>query len=240
MKTDSQIEGFLLIDKPKGPTSMGVVSNIRRRIGKIRCGHGGTLDPLATGLLVIGVGRATKQLSKVTDAPKCYKTVIDLSAFTETDDGEGSREEVEVETPPSIEFIEHKLEKFRGIFLQRPPAYSAIKVKGVRSYKLARKGSGTTLEPRRAVTHDISIVSYSWPYLELKINCEKGFYVRSLARELGESMHTGGYCHSICRTCIGSLNVKSATKLSSLPESINQENLLATDQVLAVLSSENV
>ena len=240
MKTQSQIEGFLLIDKPGGPTSMGVVSNIRRRIGKIRCGHGGTLDPLATGLLVIGVGRATKRLSEVTNAPKCYETIIDLSAFTETDDREGSRTEIEVERPPSIEFIDKALEKFRGNFLQSPPAYSAIKVNGVRSYKLARKGATQSPAPRTAVTYNVSIFSYSWPYLELKIRCKKGFYVRSLARELGEAMCTGGHCHSIRRTCIGSLNVESAMELNLLPKVIVQENLLKTDQILEELHSGDV
>ena len=217
MKTDSDMEGFLLIDKPEGPTSMAVVSRIRHILGKKRCGHGGTLDPLATGLLVIGVGRATKKLDQITNAPKRYLTKINLSCFTKTDDREGDEMHVSVSRKPTHQLIETTLDKFRGKFLQRPPAYSAIKIKGIRSYKLARNNIVSELPQRETETYEIKIKSYSWPYLDLEIFCQKGFYVRSLARELGEVLGTGGCCHSIRRISIGSLSVNNAIKFEDIP-----------------------
>jgi len=202
--------GFLVVDKPRGMSSMRVVSIIRRKAGGLKTGHAGTLDPLATGVLVLALGRATKGIELMMGTPKRYRTVIDLTAFTTTDDREGDREEVEVGSPPDRRGIEQALEGFKGRIMQRPPAFSAMKVGGRRAYKLAREGRAPRLEPRPVDVHQIDVIDYSWPELELELHVGKGFYVRSLARELGAVLGTGGHCAAIRRTAVGPFTLEAA------------------------------
>ena len=174
----------------------GAVLNDCNRHSEAKSGwseDGACRDPrsLATGVLVAAMGKATKSIARIMDTTKRYETRIDLSAFTQTDDREGAREEVHVPDPPSIESVEQALDRFRGASLQRPPAYSAMKVGGRRAYQLARSGKEPSLEPRPVTAHEIRIQRYEWPFLELDLHVEKGFYVRSLARELGTRLETG-------------------------------------------------
>jgi tRNA pseudouridine55 synthase len=241
------LEGVLVIDKPQGPTSMSMVNLVRRRASesranRVKTGHAGTLDPLATGVLVLGLGKMTKRLGELTLTNKRYTTLIDLSATTAGHDDESPREEVEVETPPNRLHIEQTLETFEGTILQRPPIFSAVKVDGQRAYAIARKGKEVVLEPRAVEVFKIALLEYAWPLVTIDIACAKGFYVRSLARDLGEKLGTGGYCRGIRRTEVGPFTLKHAYELEKLPDVITQELLISTsgvDQMLGLADSKN-
>ncbi|MSQ90742.1 MAG: tRNA pseudouridine(55) synthase TruB [Phycisphaerales bacterium] len=235
------IAGIILIDKPEGPTSMRVIERVRRAAGGVRCGHAGTLDPLATGLLVVALGRFTKEIDRLMAGDKKYETVIDLSAFTATDDREGERIAVSVSQPPTESQIELALQSFRGSIMQTPPAFSAVKIGGRRSYDIARrtmKAAQDTQEPppsspiqpapRPAAVHELAIRAYAWPLLTLDIHCAKGFYVRSLARDLGSALGTGGHCKSIRRTWSAPFSIAHAIALDSLPERLCVADLART------------
>ena len=223
------LAGIFALDKPIGMTSMQAVALVRRRAGGARTGHAGTLDPLATGVLVIAIGTCTRQIESLMATDKRYETVIDLSAFTTTDDIEGPRTEVVPGTPgaasapPSREHVAHVLaERFTGTVMQRPPAFSAMKVGGHRAYALARKGAAPELAPRPVRIETIDVLDYAWPRLTLDIRCGKGTYVRSIARELGEALGTGGHCASIRRTAVGAWTASRAVTVDALPAMVTQ------------------
>lgn len=237
--TDQGLEGVLVVDKPSGPTSMQVVAAVRRRAGGVRTGHAGTLDPLATGVLVLALGRATKIINRLMATEKRYHTRIDLSAFTATDDREGERQEVSVAEPPAEGAIRSALARFTGEFLQRPPAHSAIKIGGRRAYKLARRGEAPKIEPRPVTVHAIDLVEYEWPFVELDLRCGKGLYVRSLARDLGGALGAGGHCASIRRTAVGPFTLEMARPVDDLPEPLTAGDLIPIERALALVGSDD-
>lgn len=237
--TDQVVAGVLVLDKPAGPTSMQVVAAVRRRAGGIRTGHAGTLDPLATGVLVLALGRATKIISRLMATEKRYRTRIDLSAFTATDDCEGERWPVAVAEPPVGAAIRSALARFTGEFLQRPPAHSAVKIGGRRAYKLARRGETPHIEPRPVTVHAIDLIEYEWPLVEIDLHCGKGLYVRSLARDLGEVLGTGGHCVSIRRTAVGPFTLQMARPLDDLPETLTAAELMSIEGALAMVRGES-
>ena len=223
------LAGIFALDKPIGMTSMQAVALVRRRAGGARTGHAGTLDPLATGVLVIALGKCTRQVESLMATDKRYETEIDLSAFTTTDDIEGPRTEVVPGTPgaapapPSREHVAQVLsERFTGNVMQRPPAFSAMKVGGRRAYAMARKGEAPELAPRPVEIHSIALTAYEWPRVALNIHCGKGTYVRSIARELGEALGTGGHCASIRRTAVGAWTASRAVTVDALPAMVTQ------------------
>jgi tRNA pseudouridine55 synthase len=228
--------GILVVDKPAGISSMGVVARVRRWAGGARCGHAGTLDPLATGVLVVGLGRATKVLDRFMRTDKRYATTIDLGAFTATDDREGDREPVEVAVPPAGEAIERALRTFVGSFEQRPPRFSAVKVDGRRAYRVARRGGDLEVAPRRVVVRAIDLVAYEWPLVTVAIDCAKGFYVRSFARDLGRTLGTGGHCATLRRTAVGPFTEAMAIRLDDVPEPLDQTHLIDVDKALSMLA----
>ena len=224
------LHGILSLDKPLGFSSMKAVAIVRRRAGGARTGHAGTLDPLATGVLVLALGKCTRQIESLMATEKRYQTTIDMTAFTTTDDVEGERTEVVLGTPgardaaPVRAEIEALLaERFTGTVMQRPPAFSAMKVGGRRAYALARKGETPELAPRPVTIHSITVTDYAWPLLSLDIHCGKGTYVRSIARELGQALGTGGHCTMIRRTAVGTFTIERAVSMDALPEKITQE-----------------
>jgi len=229
------ISGILVLDKPAGISSMTAVSIVRRLAGGVKTGHAGTLDPLATGVLVIALGAATKSIDLLMATEKRYETVIDLSAFTTTDDTEGPRTEVEVASPPDERAVRVALTRFVGSIEQRPPAFSAVKIKGRRSYKRARGGDLERPASRTVTVHSIDMVSYVWPRVELRIHSDKGFYVRSLARDLGEALGTGGHCVTIRRTAVGPFTLGMATTVDRLPDHIGGEQIIRLDDALAMV-----
>ena len=225
------LSGILAIDKPLGISSMTAVSIVRRRAGGTRTGHAGTLDPLATGVLVLALGKCTRQIDALMATEKRYDTVIDLTAFTTTDDVQGERTDVPLapgRAAPTRAEIERLLaERFTGTVMQRPPAFSAMKVGGRRAYALARAGKPPELAPRPVVIHSVTVTAYEWPVLALSMHCGKGTYVRSLARELGTALGTGGHCTMIRRTAVGTFTLEKAVPLDAVPQPITRDWLEA-------------
>ena len=216
-------------------SSMRAVEILRRRAGRAKAGHAGTLDPLATGVLVVAFGRATKAIDALMATEKRYETEIDLSAFTSTDDREGERREVAVTTPPSREAVERALAGFAGESMQRPPAFSAVHVGGKRAYALARNDAPPELPPRAVRVHEITLLGYAWPIATVSVRCAKGFYVRSLARDLGAALGTGGHCASIRRTAVGPFTLAMSHTLAALPESIDASAVIPLDEAMELV-----
>jgi len=212
-------KGIFAIYKPKGITSYDVVRVLKHRFPGEKIGHGGTLDPLAEGVLVIAVGReATKKLHTVLNGTeKEYEVTIELGKVSATDDAEGP---IAIYMPyvskePTLSEIEIILQKFKGDIEQIPPQYSAVKVQGKTAYSRARGGETTTLAPKNVHIQSIDIVSYHYPMLSLKIVCGSGVYIRSIARDLGEALKTGGYVTALKRTRVGTFVSGKALPLPS-------------------------
>ncbi len=183
---------------------------------KVKCGHAGTLDPLATGVMLVCVGKATKAVDRLMGLTKVYEADIDLSAFTATDDREGAREAVSVMAPPTPAEITRACAAMVGESVsQMPPRFSAIHVGGRRAYDLAREGAKVTLGPRLVRIDAIDVLAYAWPTLRLRVTCGKGTYIRSIARELGQALTTGGHLTSLRRTAVGPYRVEQAVGLDT-------------------------
>lgn len=213
--------GLLLIDKPKGWTSHDVVAKVRGITGIRQIGHAGTLDPLATGLLILLVGNeATKKQAEFQKLEKTYDAVITLGATSATDDSEGPITPTEHPSAPTPEALEHGLDAFRGSFEQLPPAVSAKQVKGQRAYRAARKGKPLSIEPVRITVFELTLLDYRYPNVHLRIRCSSGTYIRSIARDLGQKLGTGGYLSGLRRTAIGPFQVRYGVPI----ERLNSEN----------------
>lgn len=232
----SPLSALLILDKPEGLTSMTICRVIRRRLvnagapKRVKVGHGGTLDPLATGLLVILIGKATKKCEEIMDGPKRYIAEVDLSCFSTTDDREGELIPVAIDVPPTVEQVHAACERFVGTIQQTPPIFSAMKVGGKRAYKLARAGEAPKMEPRPVTIHSIDIISYDFPIAAIDIRCGKGTYIRSLARDLGKALNTGGMLKSLRRTAVEPFTIEQAITLEDIPEILTREEL----EILAV------
>jgi len=209
--------GLMLIDKPGGLTSMDVVRRVRRAGGGVKTGHAGTLDPAATGLILCCLGRATKAVDRLMGLAKVYETTVDLSAFTETADADAEREPVAVETPPSAEAVAEACRAFEGWIEQVPPAHSAVHVGGTRAYELARAGEAVEVPTRTVRVDAVELLSYAWPEARLRVTCGKGTYVRSIGRDLGRALGTGGHLSALRRTRIGAYRVADAWSLEAMP-----------------------
>lgn len=225
-KVNSNLTGLIVVDKPVGLSSMGVVRRVRRASGGAKTGHAGTLDPLATGVVICCLGKATKSVEKLMGQPKVYDTTVDLSAFTNTDDLEGERQEVEVTDPPSIQRIEQICKSFIGTIQQTPPAYSAIHINGQRAYKLARRGEVVDMPTKTVRIDAIDILEYAWPMLTLSITCGRGTYIRSLGRDIGKQLGTGGHLAALRRKAVGGYNLEMAHPIERFESPITQEDLL--------------
>ncbi|MBP6913450.1 MAG: tRNA pseudouridine(55) synthase TruB [Candidatus Levybacteria bacterium] len=224
-------QGVFSIYKPVGMTSHDMVNCVRRATKVKRVGHGGTLDPLAEGVLVIAVGREnTKKLDIYVKGDKEYIATLMLGYISETDDKEGpiheykqsidTGDKLNTKTTPTTKEVTECIKKFIGDILQTPSQYSAIKVNGKEAYKRIRKGEDFKMEKRLVVIKNIEIVSYSYPKLELKVECGTGVYIRSLARDIGESLHTGAYITRLVRTRVAEFNLDQTVKLEELKSKI--------------------
>jgi tRNA pseudouridine55 synthase len=197
------ISGVLVVDKPPGPTSHDVVARVRARTGVKRVGHTGTLDPLASGVLPLVLGRATRLARYLSNADKTYDAVIRLGAATETYDAASAPEEVPLPASITTEAIAAALNGFRGTFRQTPPPYSAKKIGGVRAYKLARAARPTMPQPVEVTVRELSLESYRDGEVRIRVACSAGFYVRSLAHDLGAALGCGGHLAVLRRTASG-------------------------------------
>jgi len=216
-KTGNKKSGFVLIQKPGGITSHDVVDKLREITGIERVGHSGTLDPFATGLLILGIGReATKRLSGFLTKDKEYIAKIRLGAISDTYDREGRVVFRKVLEEPSEKKVKKVLKSFLGKIEQKPPVFSAKKIKGKKLYELARRGIKVKIKPQRVEIYKIDFLSYKFPYLKIKVSCSSGTYIRSLAHDIGEKMSCGGYLEELCRTKIGEFELRKAVRLSRL------------------------
>lgn len=213
------MDGFLLIDKPSGITSHDVVSFIRRKFDMRRVGHAGTLDPLATGVLIILLGKATKLFDKFSGFDKAYEATLTLGMRTDTADTQGNilnRSPFEGVTNKQVEDV---FSRFVGEIEQIPPMVSALKVNGKRLYKLARKGIEVKREPRKIRIDLLKVINFSLPDVKFYLECSKGTYVRKLAEDVGEILGCGGCISQIRRTKIGRYTIESAVTLEDVNES---------------------
>jgi tRNA pseudouridine55 synthase len=208
------IDGILILDKPAGLSSARAVAGIKRLLPRpTKVGHAGTLDPFATGVLLILIGKATRLCESLMNLPKSYQAVLRLGATTETDDLDSTPLVTPDPQPPSRQQFVEAADSFIGTIQQRPPAYSALKIGGRRAYDLARSGQTVELAPRAVRVDAIRIDSYQWPTATLSVDCGRGFYVRALARDLGEKLGVGGYLTALRRTAIGPYRDQDAMAL---------------------------
>jgi len=224
----------ILIDKPPGMTSFGVVARVRRvlshRVGKkVKVGHCGTLDPFATGLLILVTGKECRNAMRYTKLDKVYEATFRLGQTSTTGDPEGEimpyiasskpqndAQASPISKQPDIAVVKSVLVQFVGDIKQRPPAFSAIKINGQRAYKLARSGKKVDI-PERAVTiYALELLDYAYPLLKVRAHVSSGTYIRSLAADIGEALNTGAYCQELRRTQIADWQVSQAQKLADL------------------------
>jgi len=237
-----KLNKFILVDKPVGWTSFDAVAFVRRiainnerekntcpvksgeagspkaKFNRVKVGHAGTLDPFATGLLIIGVGRqATKQLDKIKSLAKTYQAIIRLGATSDTDDSTGKINQLTISneqiTKLTKKEISNVLKKFTGEQEQIPPMYSAKSIGGQRLYKLARQGKIIERPPSKIKIYKIKLLDFKWPDLSIEVKCSSGTYIRTLAHDIGEALGAGGYCSELRRTKIGNYRIEKAKQI---------------------------
>ena len=228
------MEGFLLIDKPQGITSHDVVDRVRRLTGEKRVGHAGTLDPFATGLLIVGVGRvATREMEKLVGLDKVYLATFVLGGTSDTDDRTGLIQQTLSPRIIERDEIEKVFSSFLGEIQQRPPAYSAIKIGGKKMYEAAREGKPLEAKPRTVTIHSIELLDQIDEHaFSLRIACSTGTYIRAIARDLGEQLGVGGYVGELRREQIGPFSIEEAKTLEELAQEEAQTSLILVEALL--------
>ncbi len=226
---------IMLIDKPAGISSFGVVARVRRKLSeeagyvevkgkdgtirqkrkKVKVGHTGTLDPFATGLLILLVGKGTKRANEFLKLDKEYIATVRLGANSTTGDSEGEITEQEIAKIPNKEAVEKCVEKMVGENWQTVPAFSAVKINGQRAYKLARAGKSVEMPRRKVKIYELEILDYSWPDLTIRCKVSSGTYIRALGEDIGKGLGTGAYLTALRRTQVGKYRVEEAGKLEA-------------------------
>lgn len=209
----------MLIDKPAGMTSFGVVARIRRVLSrqagkKVKVGHTGTLDPFATGLMILVIGKECKNAHAYTKLDKVYEATIRLGATSTTGDPEGEVTLTKNVTAPSQEQVATVLERFTGPIMQHPPVFSAIKINGQRAYRLARDGREIEMPERSVTVYALELLAYAYPEVRIRTHVSSGTYIRSLAVDIGEALGTGAYCTALRRLSVSDFSVKNAQTLA--------------------------
>jgi len=212
-------DSVLLIDKPAGITSFGVVARVRRRLSqqlgkKAKVGHTGTLDPFATGLMIIVTGKECRNAGDYSKLDKVYEATIRLGQSSTTGDPEGEIIDVS-DLVPSQQQVEAALRQFIGEIKQRPPIYSAIKINGQRAYKLARKGEVIEMPERQVTIFSLDLIEYSYPEVKIRVHVSSGTYIRTLAEDIGKVLETGAYCSELRRTEISRWSVVDAEAIEA-------------------------
>ncbi len=221
------MNGIVIIDKPRDWTSQDVTARLRRVFQTRRIGHGGTLDPMATGVLPVFVGRATRGVEFFEHAEKTYETVLRLGITTDTEDITGTvlTEQEAFVTGSQLEAV---LERFRGEILQIPPMYSALKVNGQKLCDLARKGKEVERQPRPVTIHELTLLSMEADGIHLRVRCSKGTYIRTLCKDIGEALGCGGCMASLRRVTAGEYTIEEAVPLQTLLETEDPGGYLRT------------
>jgi len=222
------MDGILIINKPAGPTSYDIVDRIKKITRTKKVGHAGTLDPFAEGVLIVLINNATKLQTKFMDMPKTYIGTLKLGEVSSTYDPEGEKSSpfanppaseagaTEGQANPNIQTVQDIIKTFIGEIDQVPPIHSAIKVNGVRAYKLAWQGEKPELKPRKIKIYDIKILDYEWPHLKIEVDCSRGTYIRSLAHDIGQKLGCGAYLEALTRTKIGKFSIENSFKVDEL------------------------
>jgi tRNA pseudouridine55 synthase len=211
-------DGIILINKPAEMTSFGVVARVRRVLTqaagkKVKVGHTGTLDPFATGLMILVIGKECKNAEKYSKLDKVYEATFHLGQISTTGDPEGDLTDVS-DRQPTLEEIEQALAQFTGQIMQRPPIFSAIKIDGKRAYKLARDGEEIEIPERPVMIHSLELVDYTYPELKIRTHVGSGTYIRSLCVDIGKVLGTGAYCTQLHRTSISKWTLDEAQTLA--------------------------
>lgn len=212
-------DGIILIDKPAEMTSFGVVARVRRVLTrqankKVKVGHTGTLDPFATGLMILVIGKECKNAGHYTKLDKTYEATFTLGQTSSTGDPEGELTAVANHRPEHAE-VEQAVTRFVGNIMQRPPIFSALKINGQRAYKLARNGEEVEIPEREITIYSLELLDYEYPHVKIRTHVSSGTYIRSLAVDIGEALGTGAYCTELRRTSIREWQVSDAKTLAS-------------------------
>ena len=227
------MDGIVIVDKPQGWTSQDVVSKLRGVLKTRRIGHGGTLDPMATGVLPVFVGRGTRAVEFFEHAEKTYETLLRLGMTTDTEDITGTVLTEQEAFVTGVQ-LEEVLAKFRGEIQQIPPMYSAIKVNGQKLYDLARKGREVERQPRSVTIHELTLLGMEADGIRLRVRCSKGTYIRTLCKDIGEALGCGGCMAELRRVTAGEYTIEKAVPLQTLIDSENPEQyLLPVDSMFA-------
>ena len=234
-KSNQACSGFLLVDKPSGITSSKLVQVIKKTFSLKKIGHTGTLDPLATGLMVLCVGQATKFSQFLLVKDKSYRVSIKLGVATDTFDAEGLVTSEKAVNHVTRELIEASLTNFRGEIEQIPPMYSAIKRNGVPLYKMARRGLKVDLEPRKVRIYEIKMLGFDGKFLDLKVCCSKGTYIRTIAADLGDVLGCGAHVAELRRLSVGTYDEKDMLTFDELVKLENPDGL--ADHLLPIASA---
>ena len=214
-----QKKDIILIDKPAGLSSFGVVARVRRRLSmeagkKVKVGHTGTLDPFATGLLILLANKSTKLSNQFLKLDKWYEATICLGKTSTTGDPEGEIIEQNTEKVPTLEEVKAVVNQFVGQITQTVPAYSAVKINGQRAYQLARRGEAVSMPTRQIEIYAIEILSYNYPELVIRTHVSSGTYIRTLGEDIGKALGVGAYLTALRRTQVGDYQIENAAKLS--------------------------
>ena len=233
-RSTRMLNGFLILDKPVGPSSAYAIGGVKRLIPRgTKIGHAGTLDPLASGVLVTLIGKATKQSDRVMTFAKQYEATITFGATSATDDAEGPFETFpNPASPPTEGRVLEMLKRFEGHIEQMPPAFSALKIAGKRACDRTRDGEVVVLKPRIIRIDRTELVSYAFPQLSIRVDCGKGTYIRSLARDIGATLGVGGYLSALRRTAVGPFTVERGAALEQLKSDGVEKWLIPIEQVV--------
>ena len=227
LQSQNKIEGFIALDKPKGPTSHAIIQDLKKRFGLPKIGHVGTLDPMATGLLLLCIGEATKFSRFLIEADKAYVAELVLGESTDTYDAEGQVREKKSIKGITNDSIERALSELRGTILQKPPMFSAKKIKGRRLYKLARQGKEIEREELPVNIYKNKLLDLQGPRMSLEIECSKGTYIRSIAHDLGKSLGCGAHLGGLRRTKVGKFSERDMVSLDALGRTENWDSFLS-------------
>jgi tRNA pseudouridine55 synthase len=228
--------GLLNIDKPRAMTSRDIVNGVQRLVRPHKVGHAGTLDPLATGVLVLCLGKATRLIEYVQQPSKRYLAEFQLGQASDTEDIEGQVWRCCEEVVPTLAEMEAVIPRFVGEIEQRPPAFSALKVQGERAYRLARRGEAVDLAPRRIKIHSLTLVQYDYPQFVLAIECGSGTYVRSLGRDMARSVGSAAVMTSLRRLAVGGFRVEDSVPYDLLHEQNITAHLLPATRAVEHLA----
>ena len=211
-----KLQGFLVINKPPRWTSFDVVAKLRSLTGERNIGHAGTLDPFATGVLVCAFNEALGLIDHVRAMEKVYRGRVRLGQSSDTDDIDGSKKVVDQKARPTEKAVRLTLAKFSGTIEQLPPKYSAVKVAGRRMYELARKGLPIKREPRKVTIHELNLLAYAYPFIDIEARVASGTYIRALARDVGAELKTGGFLEELVRHRVGPFTLEEAHEIGDV------------------------